>query len=50
MWWKMGQWIFLMETRCHLETIEVPNSGAVGPQFKPRLCHYFFTICVYMLT
>ena len=22
--WKMGQWRFLVETRCHLETIEVP--------------------------
>jgi len=24
MWWKMGQWRFLVETWCHSETTEVP--------------------------
>jgi len=27
MWWKMRQWRFLMETRCHSETIRVPLVG-----------------------
>jgi len=27
MWWKMRQWRFLMETRCHSETIGWPLAG-----------------------
>ena len=29
MWWKLRQWRFLMETRCHSETIRVPPAETV---------------------
>jgi len=49
MWWKLRQWRFLMETRCHSETIRVPLAETVFKTWFGSLCILFaWPLCLHL--